>query len=737
MLNWLRIIFFSAIALGAGMLITLAAGGSNSADFERYFPVLLVINIFATLTLFAFVVAITYRMAMRLKKGAFGSKMSAKLALAMSATALIPCLLIYLVSNQFIGRSIDSWFDVRIEQALDSGVAFSSEIIDRQQKSLRQTALRIASIIAATSKADRAVTLDRLRETTNAASAIVFSPTGEMLLSSFSPTAATIIDRPSVEQLEKAAVNNGIYMLEGDQLETDEVLRIRSIVPLEMSTSLKPSSFLQLTQLIPREYAGHTFDLVQGYRNYQELVLAREGLRNIYGVTLTLTMVLAVLGAVALALSFARTVTAPVLQLAKGTRKVAEGDLRPIREFGGKSEINALTKSFNVMVAQVAEARATIEKQKKQAEEARANLELILENLSSGVIVTDDRLTVMQANASAADILHTADLAAGLPLTSIAPEFARSLTEKIQIADKEDDIRFELELARHDVDAPLFLFIRAARLEGDALRRGWVIVFDDISTVLEAQRAVAWGEVARRLAHEIKNPLTPIRLATERLEMKLAGKLNEKDAALLTRTSRTIITQVDAMKQMVNDFRDYAKLPAAVLVPMDINAFVRELEEFYATAGTPLVVSLEEGLPPIAGDAGQLRQVVHNIVGNAVDATQGLEHPEIRLTTSGVHRPDGKIEAVRITIEDNGPGFSANILARAFEPYTTTKPTGTGLGLPMVKKIVEEHHGRITIGNRTDLTGAVLGAQIVIVVPRMPPASTADAAPDQNARMLV
>ena len=255
--------------------------------------------------------------------------------------------------------------------------------------------------------------------------------------------------------------------------------------------------------------------------------------------------------------------------------------------------------------------------------------------------------------------------------------------------------------------------------------------------MLEAQRAVAWGEVARRLAHEIKNPLTPIRLATERLEMKLAGKLNEKDAALLTRTSRTIITQVDAMKQMVNDFRDYAKLPAAVLVPMDINAFVRELEEFYATAGTPLVVSLEEGLPPIAGDAGQLRQVVHNIVGNAVDATQGLEHPEIRLTTSGVHRPDGKIEAVRITIEDNGPGFSANILARAFEPYTTTKPTGTGLGLPMVKKIVEEHHGRITIGNRTDLTGAVLGAQIVIVVPRMPPASTADAAPDQNARMLV
>ncbi len=723
MLNWLRIIFFSAVALGAGMLITLAAGGSNSAEFERYFPILLVINIFATLTLFAFVVAIIYRMCVRLKKGVFGSKMSARLALTMSAAAILPCLLIYMVSSQFIGRSIDSWFDVRIEQALDSGVAFSSEIIDREQKSLRQTALRIASIINATSKSDRAVALDRMRETTNAASAIVFSPTGEILLSSFSPTAATIIDRPSVEQLDKAATNNGIYMLEGDQLESDDVLRIRALVPLEMATSLKPSSFLQLTQLIPREYAGHTFDLIQGYRNYQELVLARSGLRNIYGVTLTLTMVLAVLGAVTLALTFARDVTAPVQQLAKGTRRVAEGDLQPIKEFAGKSEINALTQSFNVMVAQVAEAQTTIKKQKIQAEEARANLELILENLSSGVIVTDERLTVAQVNGAAAKILRTEALTAGMPLASIVPEFAQALTDQIQIADKNKDIRFELELPRRDVDASIFLFIRAARLEIDAGRRGWVIVFDDISTVLEAQRAVAWGEVARRLAHEIKNPLTPIRLSAERLEMKLADKLSDKDAALLHRTSRTIITQVDAMKQMVNDFRDYAKLPEAVLVPMNINAFFRELEEFYATAGTPLSVSLEEGLPAIAGDAGQLRQVMHNLVGNAMDATSGCAKREIHLTTTGLRRPDGKIEAVRVVLEDNGSGFSPNILARAFEPYTTTKPTGTGLGLPMVKKIIEEHHGRITIGNRTDLQGNVLGAQIVIVLPRAPAAT--------------
>ena len=736
MLNWLRIIFFSLVVLGAGMLITLASGGSNSADFERYFPVLLVINIFATVSLLAFVLAIVYRLLRRLKNGVFGSKMTAKLALTMSAAAVVPCLLIYMVSNQFIGRSIDSWFDVRIEQALDSGVTFSSEIIDREQRNLRQTALRIASIILTTKSDARPAALARMRETTNAASAIVFSPTGEILLSSFSPTAATIVDRPTVEQLEKSAASNGIYMLEGDQLESDDVLRIRALVPLEMTTSLKPSSFLQLTQLIPREYASHTFDLIQGYRNYQELVLARSGLRNIYGVTLTLTMVLAVLCAVTLALSLARTITAPVLQLARGTRKVAEGDLRPIKEFAGKSEINALTQSFNVMIAQVAEAQDTIRRQKIQAEEARANLALILENLSSGVIVTDERLSVTLTNGAASRILRTDGLSAGMPLASIAPAFSRALTEKIQVADKDQDIRFELELPHHGVETATFLFIRAARLDLEAGRRGWVIVFDDISTVLEAQRAVAWGEVARRLAHEIKNPLTPIRLATERLEMKLADKLNEKDAALLHRTSRTIITQVDAMKQMVNDFRDYAKLPAAVLEPMDLNAFFRELEEFYTTAGTPLKVSLEEGLPPVSGDAGQLRQVVHNIVSNAVDATAGLRQPEIRITTVGVRRPDGKIEAVRVVVEDNGPGFSANILSCAFEPYTTTKPTGTGLGLPMVKKIIEEHHGRISIGNRTDLRGAVLGARIVIVLPLSQAATSQDAAPGKIPNML-
>ena len=713
---WLRVIFFLAAALGAILLIVLAAGGANYANFDRYFPVLLVVNLFATITLFAFVAAIVFRMARRWKNGAFGSRMTASLALMLTVTAIVPCLLIYLVSSQFIGRSIDSWFDVRIEQALDSGVALSSEVIDREQKSLHQTALRIASILNATPRSERTLALDRMRETADAASAIVFASNGSIQISSFSPNSIPIIDRPSPEQLAKATAENGVHLLEGDQEENEEVLRIRAIVPLQKAGKNLPATFLQLSQFVPKALANRTYSLVQGYRDYQELVLSRSALRNIYGVTLTLTMVLALLIAVVAALSFARSVTAPVLQLAAGTRKVAEGDLRPIKEFAGRSEINALTRSFNSMIAEIAESRQTVENQRLESERAREQLARILGNLSSGVLVTDHRYTILMANAAASDILKVKEIKPGMSLADVAPEFARHLDDEIQISDDENDTRFELELARRDLQAPISLFIRAARTQLEN-GTGWVVVFDDISAVLDAQRAVAWGEVARRLAHEIKNPLTPIRLAAERLEFKLADKLNDHDRALLQRTSNTIVTQVDALKQMVNDFRDFAKLPTASLKPLQLQNFISELMELYVTAGTRVQVSVEPSLPIILGDAAQLRQVLHNLIGNAVDATAERSDPHIALSVSRITRDDGATAAVRMILEDNGPGFTPSILARAFEPYVTTKPTGTGLGLPMVKKIIEEHHAKIILGNKTDLKGTVLGAQIVINFP--------------------
>ena len=624
--RWLRIPFIAAIILAALLLVVLAAGGANSAAFERYFPILLVVNSFATIALLAAIGAVVYRLAKQRRNKVFGARMTINLAVVLSLAAVIPCLLIYFVSSQFIGRSIDSWFDVRVEQALDSGVALSSEVLMREQRQLLQTARRIASILNATSRGERALTLDRMRETSDAASAIVFSASGEILLSSFSPTVAAIIDRPSASQLQKARAEYGIFLLEGEQPESEGSLRIRSIVPMDTYAVLQPTTYLQLTQIVPKDMASHTIDLVEGYRNYQELVLSRSALRNIYTITLTLTMLLAVLGAIAVAFVFANLTTAPVLQLARGTRKVAEGDLRPIREFAGNSEINALTKSFNTMISQVAEARENVERRRLEAEQARSQLELILANLSSGVIVTDKQLRIVMTNAAAAAILHTDKIETRQTVQDISPTLASALLQKIALTDDSTPISFELPLLGTEVQSDITLFVRASRLNlEDGL--GFVIIFDDITRILDAQRAVAWGEVARRLAHEIKNPLTPIRLAAERLEMKLSGKLDDKNEALLHRITGTIVTQVDAMKQMVNDFRDFAKLPEAVLKPLDLNVFLKELAEFYHSAGTPIQLHCEETLPEICGDANQLRQVFHNLISNSIEAI-GSNHPD-------------------------------------------------------------------------------------------------------------
>ena len=397
-------------------------------------------------------------------------------------------------------------------------------------------------------------------------------------------------------------------------------------------------------------------DLLAGWRDYQTLVLSRTSLQTIYSSTLTLVLLLAVFGAIALALDFARRTTEPVLQLEHGTRRVAEGDFRPIREFPGNSEINALTQSFNAMIRDVAQSRRLIEDQRLKAEQDQAYLERILSNISSGVLVLDESACVTSANPAARAILGESICKKG------------SAQENLQIG-AEGTVAVEYSLERDSRVVPLFLKI--APMAFTPRHSGLVVVFDDISQLMEAQRANAWGEVARRLAHEIKNPLTPIRLTAERLEMRLEDKLSEPDdLALLHRAIETITTQVDALKQMVNDFREYAKIPTARMEAVDLNAFLEEASELYDQAGTPIELKLTSGIPHIQADKAQLRQVLHNLVSNSIDAAEG-DTPSISIFTEPLSN-DGRIIAIRLRIEDNGVGFSESILAKAFEPYITT-----------------------------------------------------------------
>jgi nitrogen fixation/metabolism regulation signal transduction histidine kinase len=498
---------------------------------------------------------------------------------------------------------------------------------------------------------------------------------------------------------------------------------------------------------VPVNLASNAEVLQSAYSEYQNRAFARTGLRKMYLVTLTLTLLLAIFSAIGSAFLIASNLAQPLLVLAEGTRAVAEGDLSPRPIVATNDELGTLTQSFNAMTGQLFEARSAVERNRAALESAKAHLESVLGNMSAGVIVMDADGVVVNFNDAAQRILQ-ADVAAGRPLDQIGglEVFAGAVARAFSAQSAQSAAgrgRAHGRLSAHwqqQIEVPrrpgttddhdLTLLARGSRLPVGA-GSGFIVVFDDISDVISAQRSVAWGEVARRLAHEIKNPLTPIQLSAERLQMKLADRLDPDGVTLLNKATDTIVNQVDAMKRMVDDFRDYAKAPPAVLEPLDLNALLGEILNLYLSEDDSDVIhsTLAPNLPRVMGDATQLRQVFHNLLQNAQDAladqptgdpAAGGLPPRIDVLTEAIHYDgaDGTTgTAVRLAIVDNGPGFSPKILSRAFEPYVTSKVRGTGLGLPMVKKIIDEHGGRIDVANRADATGASVSILLLKLAP--------------------
>lgn len=769
----LRYGLLAALALGGVLLYLLAAASSNTQTFTRNYPLLLAVNGVIAAALFVLVVTLIARVVRRIRAQRFGARLMARFAVAFALMGVVPGALIYLVSVQFLSRSIESWFDVRVDRALESGLTLGRAALEAQLSDLTGKARAMALELAEVPEAVQLAALDHARERGGVHEAVLVSATGQLLGASGVPSAELVPALPPPSALRQTRVQRVFAVIEGDESSTDPRtgLRTRVIVPVPAPTPAIPAGtaapegkdrsdagmtlrapgegrFLQLTQRAPSSVLANAAALLGGYREYQDLSLSRSGLRRIYTVTLTLTLLLAVFAAIASGVLLASSMTAPLLQVAAGTKAVAEGDFRPVREFAGNDELNLLTQSFNAMTRQLTDARDAVETRSRELENARAFLERVLTSMSAGVLVLDGRFRLVSANHGASRILGVA-LAGrlGERLGDVAPSFAErietSFADQALAATPKDSWQRQLEVIRAGAPKgadPLALLARGSRLPLDD-GPGFVLVFDDITQIISAQRALAWGEVARRLAHEIKNPLTPIQLAAERLQMKLVDKLPPDAAEVLVRGTTTIVNQVTAMKCMVDDFRDYARLPPAKLAALDLNALIADVAALYGATEAPtlaeaqhdegkpvvpLMLQLEAGLPPILGDAAQLRQVIHNLISNAQEAmTQangtrptGLRAGRIVVRTEHVALADTVTEsgarAVRLSVDDEGPGFPANILRRAFEPYVTTKPSGTGLGLAMVKKIVDEHEARIELVNRTP-HGAVAGASVTIL----------------------
>ncbi len=735
------------VSLGMVLLFLLTQATNNRELYERNYERLFVLNVVVAVLLLLVIVSVALRLLGRLRKGKFGSRLLVKLAAIFALVGVLPGGLIYVVSYQFVSRSIESWFDVKVEGALDAGLNLGRATLDTLTEDLSNKARNAAAQLSTTPDATAGLVVERLREQLGVSDVILWSGGGQLIAGAGQSRFVLNPDRPTAQQVRTVRAQRVVASIEGldeqglNSGTTVARIKVQALVDSRRIGLLAEPRILQIAQILPPTLVANLAAVQEANREYQERALARSGLRRMYIGTLTLSLFLAVFGAVLLAVLLGNQLARPLLVLAEGVRQVAAGDLRPKAALQGKDELGGLTRSFAVMTQQLSDARGAVDKSMGEVIAARANLQTILDNLTAGVIVLDAHGVILSSNPGATRVLR-APLAAfeGKPLAevhglqtfavSVQAQFDDFLRERSQHGVDHWQSSFELSTTASESSGnnafsmspnAITLVARGADLPGASR----LLVLDDISEIVSAQRSQAWGEVARRLAHEIKNPLTPIQLSAERMEMKLEDKLAGSDLALLKKSVKTIVDQVDAMKRLVNDFRDYARLPMAKLKPLDLNALVEDVMCLYEDVGevghlkadpstalhVPVTLKLDPTCPLIMGDAQQLRQVLHNLLQNAQDASEAAITSGKLGTVTLITQHDPHRGRVRLIVRDTGTGFPDHILKRAFEPYITTKAKGTGLGLAVVKKIADDHGARIAIANHV-VDDTLQGAQV-------------------------
>ncbi|MBC7755720.1 MAG: HAMP domain-containing protein [Bdellovibrio sp.] len=722
----MRYVLLVSVALGLALLYLLSLASANTAISGDYYKMLLYLNIGlagALIVLIGFQLWALYK---KIKSGVMGSRLTLRLLGTFALMAIIPGLIVYLVSVNFLTRSIESWFNVKVESALDGGLSLGQRALDIMLKDVEEKAENMATTLAFQPTRSHYSLLNDLREKSGIQDATLLSVQGRILSVSSSDPNSFLPELPSVPQLRQAQtrvygkiepiLNKGLYL--------------RVLAPVNVQEIAGETRILQLLQPVPKTLSDTAEAVQDVYRDYQELSYSRDSLKDVFKLTLTLVLMLSMLSALAIAFVLSRRLSQPLTVLAEGTRAIAIGDYSTMLPEHGQDELGILVKSFNSMTRQLNDATQATERNRARVEAARGYLETILAHLSSGVLAINEQAELRTYNVAASNILGiNLILFENQPFIKMT-ENQPFLAEFVSLVQTHFELTKAPELQKTEFSRQIeiirpqgkqLLLVRATRLpsNSNAAENGFVVVFDDVTTMVQAQRDAAWGEVARRLAHEIKNPLTPIQLSAERLQHKLSSKLSADDAHMLQRSTDTIVNQVSAMKTMVNEFSEYARAPSANLSNLNLNKLIKDVSALYenasaeqsqsqfkAQAQAKINYDLAANMPDTKGDATMLRQVLHNLMQNAQDALKQTDKPTILVQTSV---DDANI---KLMVKDNGQGFPADLLSHAFEPYVTTKAHGTGLGLAIVKKMIEEHHGQIKIENNA--TG---GASITILLP--------------------
>jgi nitrogen fixation/metabolism regulation signal transduction histidine kinase len=699
----------STVLIGIGGLLWLAAilfmaqTAQNSEQFGRLHPWILMINVAGVVVLLALLATKLTQLVRDWRGHVIGSRLKARMVWIFGVLATLPILLVYFFAVQFLSKGIDSWFNVEIRRSLDDALVLSRAALEvRMREQLAATDL-IAEALQTEGPAPGL--LETLRQQFGALELTVATEAGSLVAISRGLSAELVPEALPDELLLQVRQGRPFVSLEP---QSHGGYLVRTAVQLR--TSSPSGNRLVLQAIYPvSERLGALADTVQtAYQQYGEKDYLRRPLKASFILTLTVVLLLSLLAAWYGAIFTAQRLVQPIQDLVKGTRAVAQGDLDTKLPLTSHDEMGFLVHSFNDMTKRLRRAREDQRRAQLAAETERANLAIVLARLSTGVIALEPDLTLRTVNRAASTILaDDLESRVGQPLAglggkdSLLEQFAATSLARLTAGELEwrGQFAFQAGTARR------VLMCACTPLPGEGeAPGGFVLVFDDITVMLQAQREAAWGEVARRLAHEIKNPLTPIRLSAERMRHKLRPAMSEQDAQVLDRGTDTIVQQVEAMKEMVNAFSEYARAPRFEMTSVDLNRLVREVADLYrAQEGrrrVRLAVDIDSRLGTIIADHGRLRQLLHNLLTNAVEALEGQPNGEIVLSTRlTVRGPD---EVAEITIEDNGPGFQRELIAQVFDPYVTTKAKGTGLGLAIVRKIIEEHGGHIEAENRAE-----------------------------------